>query len=142
MSKRVKWSVLGGVILVIVAVGGLTAAKRQLRPFHVMTARREFGPNLLAKGRLQRQHAIERERTRRFGCRLNIHAEIEHIGEKISVTGRLVMSAHHAERHQAFFVLHYHARNDGVHGPLIRRQRIGMARLETKTIAAIVQENA
>ena len=37
MSKRVKWSVAGGVLLVIVAIGGLTAAKGKNKAVEVRT---------------------------------------------------------------------------------------------------------
>ena len=37
MSKRVKWSVAGGVLLVVAAIGGLTAMKGKNKPVEVRT---------------------------------------------------------------------------------------------------------
>jgi hypothetical protein len=107
-----------------------------------MPARGEFRTDLFTIGRLKRQHAFERERTRHFGCRLNIHAKIEHVGEEVGVTGCLIMSTHHTERHHAAPILHHHAGNDGVHRPLVRTERIGMAGLQAEAPATIVQQHA
>ena len=54
MSKRVKLSVFGGVILVLVAVGALTAAKRGNKAVEVRTEQvqaRDLVASVTASGR-------------------------------------------------------------------------------------------
>ncbi len=62
MSKRVKWSVFGGVILVIAAVGGLTAAKRGNKAVEVRTeavAARDLVASVTASGQVRPQTKVD-----------------------------------------------------------------------------------
>ncbi|MEO8561173.1 MAG: efflux RND transporter periplasmic adaptor subunit [bacterium] len=62
MSKRVKWSVAGGVLLVIVAIGGLTAAKGRNKPVEVRTEQveaRDLVSSVTASGQVRPQTKVD-----------------------------------------------------------------------------------
>jgi HlyD family secretion protein len=62
MSKRVKWSVAGGVILVIVAIGGLTAMKGKNKAVEVRTeqvATRDLVSSVTASGQVRPQTKVD-----------------------------------------------------------------------------------
>jgi HlyD family secretion protein len=62
MSKRVKWSVFGGVILVIAAVGGLTAAKRGNKATEVRmeaVQARDLVASVTASGQVRPQTKVD-----------------------------------------------------------------------------------
>ncbi|HEY2066395.1 MAG TPA: efflux RND transporter periplasmic adaptor subunit [Gemmatimonadaceae bacterium] len=62
MSKRVKWSVAGGVLLVIVAIGGLTAAKSSKKAVEVRTELvqgRELVASVTASGQVRPQMKVD-----------------------------------------------------------------------------------
>jgi HlyD family secretion protein len=62
MSKRVKWSVAGGVLLVIVAIGGLTAAKGRNKAVEVRTelvTTRDLVSSVTASGQVRPQTKVD-----------------------------------------------------------------------------------
>ncbi len=62
MSKRVKMSVVGGVVLVAIAIGGLTAAKRGNKAVEVRTEqvqRRDLVASVTASGQVQPQLKVD-----------------------------------------------------------------------------------
>ena len=62
MSKRVKWSVAGGVLLVIIAIGGLTAAKGKNKAVEVRTelvATRDLVSSVTASGQVRPQTKVD-----------------------------------------------------------------------------------
>jgi HlyD family secretion protein len=62
MSKRVKWSVAGGVLLVIVAIGGLTAAKSSKKAVEVRTELvqgRDLVASVTASGQVRPQMKVD-----------------------------------------------------------------------------------
>src|SRR6478609_10223258 len=62
MSKRVKWSVAGGVILVIVAIGGLTAMKGKNKAAEVRTEQvqpRDLVASVTASGQVRPQTKVD-----------------------------------------------------------------------------------
>lgn len=62
MSKRVKMSVFGGVVLVAIAIGGLTAAKRGNKAVEVRTEqvqRRDLVSSVTASGQVQPQLKVD-----------------------------------------------------------------------------------
>ena len=62
MSKRVKWSVAGGVLLVIAAIGGLTAAKGKNKAVEVRTeqvAQRDLIASVTASGQVRPQTKVD-----------------------------------------------------------------------------------
>ena len=62
MSKRVKMSVAGGVLLVLVAVGGLTAAKRGNKAVEVRTESvqaRDLVASVTASGQVRPQSKVD-----------------------------------------------------------------------------------
>jgi HlyD family secretion protein len=62
MSKRVKWSVAGGVLLVIVAIGGLTAMKGKNKPVEVRTEQvqpRDLVASVTASGQVRPQTKVD-----------------------------------------------------------------------------------
>lgn len=62
MSKRVKWSVAGGVVLVIVAIGALTAAKSSKKAVEVRTEQvqaRDLVASVTASGQVQPQLKVD-----------------------------------------------------------------------------------
>jgi HlyD family secretion protein len=62
MSKRVKWSVAGGVVLVVVLIGGLTAAKGKNKAVEVRTelvATRDLVSSVTASGQVRPQTKVD-----------------------------------------------------------------------------------
>jgi HlyD family secretion protein len=62
MSKRVKWSVAGGVLLVIAAIGGLTAAKGKNKAVEVRTEQvqpRDLVASVTASGQVRPQTKVD-----------------------------------------------------------------------------------
>jgi HlyD family secretion protein len=62
MSKRVKWSVAGGVLLVIVLIGGLTAAKSSKKAVEVRTEQvqaRDLVASVTASGQVRPQTKVD-----------------------------------------------------------------------------------
>src|SRR3954463_10252516 len=62
MSKRVKWSVAGGVLLVIVAIGGLTAAKGKNKAVEVRTEQvqqRDLVASVTASGQVRPRTKVD-----------------------------------------------------------------------------------
>jgi HlyD family secretion protein len=62
MSKRVKWSVAGGVLLVIVAIGGLTAMKGKNKAVEVRTEQvqaRDLVSSVTASGQVRPQTKVD-----------------------------------------------------------------------------------
>ena len=62
MSKRVKWTVAGGVLLVIVAIGGLTAAKGKNKAVEVRTEQvdaRDLVSSVTASGQVRPQTKVD-----------------------------------------------------------------------------------
>ncbi len=62
MSKRVKMSIFGGVVLVAIAIGGLTAAKRGNKAVEVRTEqvqRRDLVSSVTASGQVQPQLKVD-----------------------------------------------------------------------------------
>ena len=62
MSKRVKWSVAGGVLLVIAAIGGLTAAKGKNKAVEVRTEQvqqRDLVASVTASGQVTPQTKVD-----------------------------------------------------------------------------------
>jgi HlyD family secretion protein len=62
MSKRVKWSVAGGVLLIVVAIGGLTAMKGKNKPVEVRTEQvqpRDLVASVTASGQVRPQTKVD-----------------------------------------------------------------------------------
>jgi HlyD family secretion protein len=62
MSKRVKWSVAGGVVLVVVLIGGLTAAKGKNKAVEVRTEQvqpRDLVASVTASGQVRPQTKVD-----------------------------------------------------------------------------------
>jgi HlyD family secretion protein len=62
MSKRVKWSVAGGILLVIVAIGGLTAAKGKNKAVEVRTEQvqqRDLVASVTASGQVRPRTKVD-----------------------------------------------------------------------------------
>jgi HlyD family secretion protein len=62
MNKRVKWSVAGGVVLVIVAIGGLTAARSGKKTVEVRTEQvqaRDLVASVTASGQVRPQTKVD-----------------------------------------------------------------------------------
>src|SRR6266446_4222993 len=62
--------------------------------------------------------------------------------QKMGMPSCLVVTAHHSERHDGVPVLAQHARNDRVHRPLSRRDRIRMTGNKAEPSAPVVQQHA
>ena len=82
------------------------------------------------------------ERARCIDRRLHVHPVVDHVGDELYVAHRLVVRAHDAERHFAPAVAKGERRNDRVHRPLARAERVGMAGIEHETSAAVGQHDA
>ena len=81
---------------------------------------RAFRPSIVAAGtpRSTSVRLALEEHARRVDRRLHVHAVVDHVGDELRVAHRLIVRAHHAERHFAAPVAHRERRNDGVHRPL------------------------
>src|SRR2546421_12360715 len=73
--------------------------------------------------------------------RLDVHAEIDDIGNKLRMSLSLVEARHNAEAN-SFVILLHHGRNDGVQRTLMSCKRVRLARLHVETAAAIMQYEA
>jgi hypothetical protein len=78
---------------------------------------------------------------RRLDRSLHIHAEVNDVGDDLSVSLRLVPPSHHPEgdANVAFF---HKRRNDRMHRTLAAGQEVGIVRLERKQAAAVLQREA
>ena len=94
----------------------------------LMSAAREFGDYWLGVRAFDLEYPARMgETTGSFRGLLRIHPGIEYTMQKMSVTGRLVMSPYHPKRHDRISVFAQHAGNDGVQRPLPWRNRVWMA---------------
>src|SRR5258708_7061917 len=73
---------------------------------------------------------------------LHVAAVVAHVGQHVNLPNRLILPAHHAERHHCPASLGDDTWNDRVQRPLARRDAVWMAGLYPETAAAILQENA
>src|SRR3546814_7855544 len=73
---------------------------------------------------------------------LHVEAEVDEVGDQARVAAGLVGAAHDAEGHHHALALGHHARNDGVHRPLARRNAVRMVRVEREGHAAVLQQDA
>src|SRR5450631_1122602 len=73
---------------------------------------------------------------------LHVAAVVEHVGQHMHLPDRLVLPAHHAERHHRPAGLGDKAGDNRMQRPLARRDAIGMAGLDAETAATILQQNA
>src|SRR5690606_41962259 len=73
---------------------------------------------------------------------LEVHVIIKDGGEEGGVATGLILAAHDTEGHDRGTSAHDHPGDDGVHGPLARRERIDMARLQAEGGGAVVEGNA
>src|SRR5439155_25560737 len=101
---------------------------------------------IVADGRrgcaLDLQLAVQWQDTRLFGSLLGVHAAIEHTVEEVGMADRLVLAAHHPERHHRATVFDEHPGNDRVERPLAGRNGVGMPWDRAKTGPTVVQQDA
>ena len=102
----------------------LAAAERRRPQRHVVPARRR--PSTVAAGtpRSTTVSVALEEGARRVDRRLHVHAVIDHVGDDLRVAHRLIVRAHHAERQVAAPVAEGERRDDRVHRPLARPERV------------------
>src|SRR5216684_6795591 len=79
---------------------------------------------------------------RRFPGLLNVHAEIDKIGQHLSVSLWLHVAAHHSERKEQLPVLQHHAGNECMERALSRRNNVRVLGLETKERSTVMKHNA
>ena len=120
----------------------LRPADRLLRHVDLVPQRRQRLPLGRAVAALQLQHAPVGERARRLDRGLRVHAEIDDVRQEPHMARRLVLAAHHPERHRHPAVLHQHRRDDRVHRPLARRRLVRMPGLQREPRAAVVEQDA
>ena len=84
---------------------------------------------------------LELGEARRLQRHLDIHAVIHHVADELRVRRSLVEAAHDAEPDVHVALLH-EGGNDGVVGPLARRERIRVRRVQFEQPAAILQREA
>ena len=70
---------------------------------------------------------------------LHIHAEVDHIGDYLSMALRLHTAAHQTKAHQRFAVFHDKGRDDGVERAFPGCVDIGMAFLEGEQLTPVLQ---
>src|SRR6202045_3915631 len=69
---------------------------------------------------------------------LHVAAIVEHVGQHMALADRLILPAHHAERHLGAAILGDEARNDRVQRPFSVRDAVGMAVLHAETAGAVL----
>src|ERR1700677_3233405 len=72
---------------------------------------------------------------------LDIHVEVHNIRDKLCVRLSLIKSSHDPERYSCITFLH-EPRKDGCKRPLTRSQGVRLSRLQRKTSAPILQDEA
>src|SRR3954449_2162577 len=72
---------------------------------------------------------------------LHVAAVVEHVGQDMHLPDRLILPAHHAERHHGTAILRHQAGDDRVQRPLAGRDAVRMPRLNAETTAAILQQD-
>src|SRR5947207_2399645 len=120
----------------------LETSKRLVRPNHTMTTCDEIVGDRAGHRRFERQRAVEGKTARRVRGLLDVEAAVEHAAQDLHVSGGLILSTHHAKRHDGFAILRQHARNDGVKRTLSWRDGVGMALDEAEARTAILQQHA
>ena len=95
-----------------------------------------------ADAALERQLAAAVAHARGLAGVLDVHAEVDEVHHHLRVRLRLIVAAHHAERHPRLAVLQDHRGHERVQRPLVRANLIGMARHEVEARAAVVQRDA
>src|SRR5438132_8367836 len=73
---------------------------------------------------------------------LHVAAVVDDVGQDMGLPDRLILAAHHAERHCRAAIPGDESWDDGVQRPLAGCDAIGMAGLDAKTAGAVLQENA
>ena len=91
--------------------------------------------------RLERQRAVKGEAAGRVRGLLDVEAAVEHAAQDLDVSRGLILTAHHAKRHDRFAVLRQQARNDGVERTFSRRDGIGMTLDEAESRTAVLQQH-
>src|SRR5260221_8016682 len=119
----------------------LAAAHAFRLPLDLVAAADEVGGDLPRDGVLEAQHPLEGVAARRVRRFLRVAAAVDHLGEDLDVADRLVVAAHDAERHHRAAVLHGKTRDDRMHRPLARRDRVGMTGHGAEAHAAIMQDD-
>ena len=73
---------------------------------------------------------------------LHVHAEVHHVDHDLHVRLGLIVTAHHAERHERLAVLHDERRHERVKRPLAGGEAVRVALSKRETAAAVVQHDA
>src|ERR1700738_4287520 len=73
---------------------------------------------------------------------LHVATVVEHISQHTNLPDRLILPAHHTERHYRATIFGREAGYDRVQRPLSRRDAVGMAGLNAETATAILQQDA
>src|SRR5262249_43065258 len=119
----------------------LATAERHLLQLDLVPAMREVGDDGLRNGLLDLQYAIERQQTGLLGRLLRVHTAVEQAMDEMGMADRLIMSAHHPERHYRAAILDQRAGDDRMERQFARRDRVWVMRDRTETSAAIVQQH-
>src|SRR6267154_3643165 len=86
--------------------------------------------------------ALVMQAARHIDGLLHVAAIVEHVGQHVALPDRLILPAHHAERHDGAAVFGGKAGDDGVQRPLARPDAVGMAGLDAETTGAVLQQDA
>src|ERR1700730_498301 len=120
----------------------LTAAERRNHAAGLMPELLQALDDVGGHAILELIDAFVMQAARHIDRLLHVAAAVEHVGQHMHLPDRLILSAHHAERHHRAAIFGREARNDGVQRPLAWRDAIGMAGLNAEAATAILQENA
>lgn len=71
-----------------------------------------------------------------------IHSEAEHVRKQRRMPRGLIVTTHHAERHNGFAILHHHAGYDSMHRPFARLNPVRVIGVNAETQSPIVQDHA
>ena len=84
----------------------------------------------------------QRQQPRQVDRLLDVQPVFQQVGQEPGMPHRLVMAAHHPERHHGLAILHQHAGDDRVHRPLARGDAVRMPALHPEAEATVLQHHA
>jgi hypothetical protein len=106
-----------------------------------MAALRQAFLRILRDALFERESWREVPEARRVAGRLRVHPEVDQVQQRLHVSLRLHVAAHHAERQPGTAVLERHRGHERMQRPLAWSDHVGVRRIEREQAAAVVQDN-
>ncbi len=137
-----------------VPLDALVAAEIAVARYDLVAARRQFGLHRRVEARFhldradarrglaRRLRAAEMTPARGVAGFLDVHAEIDDVGQNLDMALRLHVAAHQPEGQERLAVLQDEAGDDGLERAFARRIDVGGRRIERIELAAILEHEA